>query len=182
MQKFLNDAKQPYCVVWDLRICGVKTTRIGSSFSKRQKSEAARTGEVPRKSTGRPGQFEYDCSFCKATSGTPGVLKQHYDQVHYQEQQQREQMRKKDKAYYCPVTGCGKTCKSATTMRKHLRDTSIHSIQEMLEQGLPVWHYRKSTKAMVCNTLNWLVEKGYVEHSMPSKRARVSKPCSSGNE
>lgn len=142
MQKFLNDNRLQYAVVWDLRVCGVKTTRLGPAFSNEQKTEAAITGEVPRQSTGRPGQFEYDCSFCKAKQGPPGTLKQHYEQVHYQEQQYRVQLRRQGKAYFCPVTGCGKTCKSATTMRKHLRDVSVHTVEEMLEQGLPAWHYR----------------------------------------
>ena len=92
------------------------------------------------------------------------------------------QMRKQGSIYYCPVKGCDKTCKSATTMRKHYRDVSLHSVEEMLEQGLPVWHYRKNTKVMVRDTLAWLVSKGYVERSKPSKRVKVDKPPSSDGE
>ena len=86
MQKFLTENRLPYCVVWDLRVCGIKTMRLGTWASYEQKMLASKNGEVPRQSTGRPGKFDLDCSFCKAKMGPPGALKQQYEQVHYQEQ------------------------------------------------------------------------------------------------
>lgn len=35
---------------------------------------------------------------------------------------------------------------------------------------------------MVRDTLGWLVDRGYVEYCKPSKRARVDKSISSGDE
>ena len=40
MQKFLTENRLPYCVVWDLRVCGIKTTRLGTWASDEQKMEA----------------------------------------------------------------------------------------------------------------------------------------------
>ena len=83
MNKFVRDNKLPFEVVWRLEVLGCKTKRLSKCFDKAQRKEAAKTGEKPRHHLGRPGEFEYDCSFCGQKLGPPGELRQHYDQVHY---------------------------------------------------------------------------------------------------
>ena len=82
-------------------------------------------------------------------------------------------MHKTGDQYYCPVIGCNKKCKSHITMKTHYSVDGPHQVEEMLEQGLPVWFYRKKTKHMVLDTLEWLLERGYVQHKEPKKRAKV---------
>ena len=130
---------------------------------------AAFTGDRPRKSTGRPGEFEYDCSFCHSKLGTAGVLRQHYARTHYQDEQIRVQLgRHLD--YVCAVEGCDKHCRSPITLKRHYTEKGPHEVEEMLDAGLAVWHLRKNTFAMVEDTVAWLVQSGYVRHEDPSKR------------
>ena len=83
MNKFLLDNKLHYEVVWDLDVLGCKTKRLSKCFSKAQRKKVAKTGEKPRHSLGRPGEYEFDCSFCGQKLGPAGELRQHYNQVHY---------------------------------------------------------------------------------------------------
>ena len=83
------------------------------------------------------------------------------------------QLHRNGSDYYCPVDDCGKKCKSAATLRRHYQDVKLHSVEEMLEQGLPVWYYRKNTRAMVKDTLDWLVGTGYLQHRNPKRRPVV---------
>ena len=84
--------------------------------------------------------------------------------------------------YYCPVDDCGKKCKSAATLRRHYQDVKLHSVEEMLEQGLPVWYYRRNTRAMVKDTLDWLVDRGYLQHRNPKRRPVVDEDYSQGSD
>ena len=79
------------------------------------------------------------------------------------------QLHRKESDYFCPVDGCGKTCKSAATLRRHYQDVKLHSVEEMLEQGLPVWFYRENSRSMVRHTLRWLVERSYVQKRSSKK-------------
>ena len=79
------------------------------------------------------------------------------------------QPHRKGSDYFCPVDGCEKKCKSATTLRRHYQDGKQHTVEEMLEQGLAVWFYRENSKSMVKQTLRWLVDRGYVQRKSPKK-------------
>ena len=54
---------------------GCKTKRVSKAFNVEKRKRAAITGERPRESKGRPGEFEYDCSFCHVELGTAGYLR-----------------------------------------------------------------------------------------------------------
>ena len=86
-------------------------------------------------------------------------------------------MHKVGKEYFCPVLGCGKRCKSPMTLKKHYAAVGLHQVTEMLDQGLPVWFYRENTKPMVTDTLEWLLKRGYVQHTDPKKRLAVEHAC-----
>ena len=66
MQKFLSENQLSFEVVYDLSVIGNKTTRLNEAFSVEQREEAAKSGKRPQNSKGRPGEFEYDCTFCGA--------------------------------------------------------------------------------------------------------------------
>ena len=171
MQKFIRVNKLPYEVVWDLNVLGCQTKRMSKAFSKDQKQKTLATGKKPHKGQGRPGEYEYDCTFCHDAQGAPGELRQHYAQVHYRKEQHRVQMHKTGDTYYCAVIGCDKKCKTTITMAKHYADTRIHQVDVMLDVGLPVWFYRKNDKRMVSDTLDWLLEMGYVQQKDQKKPA-----------
>lgn len=75
--------------------------------------------------------------------------------------------------YFCPVDGCTKKWKSSVTLKKHYSEVGPHQVEEMLDAGLPVWFYRKNSKPMVEDTLDWLIDKGYMQHDDPKKRPKV---------
>ena len=75
MQKFLNDNGLPYELVWDLAVLGCKTKRVSKLFNKQQQELAIKTGKKPRNRFGRPGEYEYDCTFCHDIQGPPGELR-----------------------------------------------------------------------------------------------------------
>ena len=43
----------------------------------------------------------------------------------------------------------------------------------MLDRGLPVWFYRQSDKHEVEDTLEWLKDRGYVQHKNTRRRTTV---------
>ena len=75
--------------------------------------------------------------------------------------------------YFCPVTGCGKKWKSRDTLKKHYSLDGPHKVEQMLDRGLPVWFYRQSDKHEVEDTLEWLKDRGYVQHEDPKRRTTV---------
>ena len=78
-------------------------------------------------------------------------------------------MHKKGKEFYCPVAGCDKKCRQPITLKRHYSQTGPHSVEELLEAGLPAWFYRGSTELVVNATLDWLIKEGYVQHKRPRK-------------
>ena len=75
MNKFLSENDLSFEAVWDVAVLGIKTKRVSKAFNVEKREMAAFTGDRPRESKGRPGEFEYDCSFCHVETGTAGVLR-----------------------------------------------------------------------------------------------------------
>ena len=78
-----------------------------------------------------------DCRFCHKQIGAPGTLRQHFIRKHADAQQTRVQMHKKGDEYYCPIKGCTKKCRSPLTLKRHYYETGPHSVEELLQAGLP---------------------------------------------
>jgi len=64
---------------------------------------------------------------------------------------------KKDKDYFCPVEDCTtERLNDRDRLRRHLKDESLHSIEELLEAGVEAWMYRSSQQGMIRTCKTWL--------------------------
>ena len=147
MQKLISEENKRYELSWDIEVLGTKTTRINAAFGKKKQRTAAETGVKPQKWTGRPGEFYYDCSFCKKELLGEGHVVQHYERSHYREEIKHVTLHKNDEnKYYCPVTECTVQCEEPRTLRRHYATTTDHTVAQMLDAGIEVWHHLAQTR------------------------------------
>ena len=175
MQKFLNENRLRYDVTEDVEMLGRLRCRLSDSATVEEQLHVKMTGELPKKSVGRPLQFTYNCRFCDAKAGPEGQLRKHWQQTHNAAQRFHTRLPKAGDYLNCKVDTCGYRCKDAKTYRKHLANEKAHSVPELLANGIEAWIYRAQTPKTVRETLAWLKHRGFVVQRAGARGAVLGK-------
>ena len=142
--------------------------RLSKKANEDAKEWATTTGEMPWRQWGCPMKWDWDCSFCFEELGSDFYARRHWMRTHFKCRRNADLFYEYDKQgagkLVCPV----KTCKkymygSKYILKKHLKDKKVHTVVELLKEGVDLWIYRPNDKVSAKQAAVWLERKGFIK-------------------